>query len=75
MYVYKCIKRRIFQTFYYSTNDIIIISSSGNYLPPYICDGKNEHTETQVQVQQSRASQPAEAEAKRANSTSNTKDV
>ena len=37
---FSCIKHRIFQTFYYSTNDIIIISSSGNYLPSYIGDGK-----------------------------------
>ena len=52
---------------------LIFLLSSGNCLPN-IGDGKNERTEKQEQVQ-SRVSQPAETEAKRANGTSNTKDV
>ena len=59
--MYKCIKHRIFQTFYYSTNDIIIISSSGNYLPSNIDDcekGRTEEGRTQ-QTSTAEQSEPA----------------
>ena len=54
---FSCIKHRIFQTFYYSTNDIIIISSSDNYLPSYIGDGKKGRTEEGRTQQTSTAEQ------------------